>query len=150
MSEETHCRMWIKYFFICTLCLFLFNNCGKKKGGDEGAPSGGSASISVPAVPTDTDGDSLPDSEDNCPAVANPDQKDNDEDSVGDSCDPDDDEDGVADNVDTCPLISNSDQKDLDSDGIGDICDDEKDGDDVLKSKDRRSEEHTSELQSQF
>ena len=35
----------------------------------------------------DTDGDGIPDSRDNCPNVANPDQKDTDGDGVGDACD---------------------------------------------------------------
>lgn len=35
----------------------------------------------------DTDGDGVPDAEDNCPEVANPDQTDTDEDGIGDACD---------------------------------------------------------------
>jgi hypothetical protein len=37
--------------------------------------------------PTDTDTDGVPDSSDNCPAAANPDQADTDGDGVGDACD---------------------------------------------------------------
>ncbi len=58
---------------------------------------------------TDTDGDGIPDSSDNCPKVANPDQKDTDGDGVGDACD-------------NCPKVSNPDQKDSNGNGIGDAC----------------------------
>jgi hypothetical protein len=57
----------------------------------------------------DTDGDGIPDSKDNCPKVANPDQKDTDGDGVGDACD-------------NCPLTYNPDQKDSNGNGIGDVC----------------------------
>ncbi len=60
--------------------------------------------LTIPGAPgeTDTDGDGHPDDADNCPAVANADQADNDADSVGDACDADDDNDGVPDTQDTC------------------------------------------------
>ncbi len=60
--------------------------------------------------PTDTDKDLIPDSSDNCPLIANPDQIDSDGDGIGDVCD-------------NCPLIANSDQADADADGVGDTCD---------------------------
>jgi hypothetical protein len=44
--------------------------------------------------PVDSDGDGIPDNVDNCPHVANPDQKDTDGDGVGDACD-------------NCPTVSN-------------------------------------------
>ena len=62
-------------------------------------------------------------SDDNCPAVANPDQRDLDADRVGDACDPDDDNDGVADTGDNCPAVANRDQTDWDADRIGNACD---------------------------
>ena len=57
---------------------------------------------------TDTDGDGIIDSEDNCPEVANPDQEDADgENGVGDACEPvdntDTDGDTIIDSEDNCP-----------------------------------------------
>jgi hypothetical protein len=57
----------------------------------------------------DGDGDGIPDSSDNCPDDANPDQEDADEDGAGDACD-------------NCP-VANPDQRDDDGNGIGDVCD---------------------------
>ena len=71
----------------------------------------------------DVDGDGRPDSLDNCPAVANPDQADTDGDGLGDKCDPDIDNDGLPNAGDNCPSIVNADQRDSDQDGVGDACD---------------------------
>ena len=71
----------------------------------------------------DSDGDSIPDAVDNCPALSNPDQADHDGDASGDACDPDDDNDSVGDAVDNCLIAVNADQADLDLDGSGDVCD---------------------------
>jgi len=57
----------------------------------------------------DTDQDGVCDSDDNCPAVPNPDQSDKDKDGVGDVCD-------------NCPAVFNPDQKDSNGNGIGDAC----------------------------
>lgn len=46
---------------------------------------------------TDSDGDGVPDSSDNCPTVSNADQANFDGDSMGDACDIDDDNDGLVD-----------------------------------------------------
>ena len=72
----------------------------------------------------DSDGDGIPDDEDNCPETYNPDQLDTDGDGMGDRCDSDDDGDGIQDSYDNCPLTHNPDQQDSDGDGIGDACDD--------------------------
>ena len=71
----------------------------------------------------DSDGDGVPDADDNCPDVANADQADTDGDGAGDACDPDDDDDTVPDGDDNCPLVANADQADTDGDGTGDACD---------------------------
>ncbi|MBW2704504.1 MAG: thrombospondin type 3 repeat-containing protein, partial [Deltaproteobacteria bacterium] len=75
--------------------------------------------------PKDTDGDTIEDALDNCPAVANLDQADGDEDGIGDVCD-------------NCPDASNADQADTDGDGVGDICDEEgdQDNDGVVNGED--------------
>jgi hypothetical protein len=59
---------------------------------------------------TDTDGDGVSDSTDNCPTTANANQLNSDSDALGDACD-------------NCPHTANLDQKDTDGDGIGDVCD---------------------------
>ena len=46
-----------------------------------------SAKFENMATVVDTDGDGVPDSQDNCPTVYNPDQLDGDDDGIGDSCD---------------------------------------------------------------
>ena len=88
------------------------------------------AQINKTFVIVDTDKDGISDSLDNCPTVANPDQKDSDavvkcsvmpasmgggtkctttSDTFGDACD-------------NCPNIWNQDQADSDSNGVGDVC----------------------------
>lgn len=99
----------------------------------------------------DSDGDGIPDSEDNCPFAFNPDQADADGDGVGDACSgdgggggcvrpdgtvppgdgstepgscpmEDSDGDGVGDAEDNCAFTPNPDQADSDGDGVGDAC----------------------------
>jgi len=98
----------------------------------------------------DADGDGVPDDEDNCVWLANPDQVDTEGDSWGDACDlwpeednllspcgpwcqVDEDGDGIAGTLDVdfpspmgddnCPLLYNPDQADDDHDGVGNACD---------------------------
>ena len=58
------------------------------------------------ASATDTDGDGIDDSSDNCVDVANSSQLDTDADGLGNDCDADDDGDGVIDTLDLFPLDS--------------------------------------------
>lgn len=81
----------------------------------------------------DTDGDTILNQNDNCPLIANVDQKNVDNDSFGDVCDTqplipnttqeDKDKDGIADATDNCPDYPNASQKDENGNGVGDICD---------------------------
>jgi len=73
-------------------------------------------------VPADRDGDGVPDARDNCPAVANAAQEDEDGNGTGDACE-DFDHDGVMNSKDNCPDEPNRLQRDMDGDGIGDRCD---------------------------
>ena len=84
----------------------------------------------------DTDLDGVLDVNDNCVAIANADQANNDGDAQGDACDPDDDNDIVIDVADNCPLVANSDQANNDGDAQGDACDPDDDNDFVLDSVD--------------
>ena len=60
--------------------------------------------VSVIAAHPDVDADTIANVVDNCPWVKNPLQENNDGDSLGDVCDPDDDNDGILDGADVCPL----------------------------------------------
>ena len=66
--------------------------------------------IDTPTLPTDTDGDGVPDASDNCPAVANANQRNHDGDAKGDACD-------------GCPHLASAIDPDGDLDGVGDACD---------------------------
>lgn len=73
----------------------------------------------------DTDGDGLIDSEDNCPAVANPSQVNHDPDALGDDCDDDDDGDGMPDAFEVAnslnPIEAADAQSDPDGDGLNNL-----------------------------
>ncbi len=84
-------------FAALTLCVMI--GCGNLGGGCNG----------IGSLFGDSDGDGVGRS-DNCPDVANADQKDTDGDGIGDACD-------------NCPTVANADQKDTDGDGVGDVCD---------------------------
>jgi len=95
------------------------------------ARSGGTAMPCI--VGGGSDGDGVPDAEDNCMLVDNPEQYDGDRDGAGDRCDncldtfnpdqADQDLDGYGDVCDNCPAVSNVNQLDWDADGVGDVCD---------------------------
>jgi hypothetical protein len=69
------------------------------------------ARIDAPAGAIDTDHDTVVDVADNCPTIANANQRDHDADGVGDVCD-------------NCPHIANASQAaTMDLDGVGDACD---------------------------
>ena len=74
---------------------------------------------------TDTDGNGVVDSCDNCVSIPNPAQDDADADGVGDLCNDAEDADGDewSDALDVCPLVENPGQEDLDGDYVGDPCD---------------------------
>ncbi|MHC4798528.1 MAG: thrombospondin type 3 repeat-containing protein [Planctomycetota bacterium] len=93
----------------------------------------------------DADGDGILNQDDNCPAVANPDQADSDGNGVGDACEdathplPDKDGDGIPDQQDNCPAVANPDQADSDGNGIGDACEStpaDTDGDGIIDTSD--------------
>jgi len=87
----------------------------------------------VPGSAPDTDGDTVNDSQDNCPTTSNANQENADTDAFGDACDncpsdanpgqEDSDGDGTGDACDNCPSAANAGQGDSDGDGTGDICD---------------------------
>ena len=68
-------------------------------GNREATPNEADTTILI--IPPDIDNDSIPDAEDNCPTVANPDQADMDGDGIGDVCDSDADGDGYS-KLDDC------------------------------------------------
>ena len=139
------------------------------------ADADGIGDICDDLIAVDTDGDGIPDDgdgsgdptddpcvritiwcDDNCPLTPNPDQSNMDNDSLGDSCDPDRDGDGIlqdgdgsgvpGDNPctagnrlncdDNCPNLFNINQIDSDNDFIGNICDPDQDNDGILDDGD--------------
>jgi len=67
----------------------------------------------------DKDGDKVADGEDNCPAIANPDQSNYDGDKQGDACDADADGDGLT-NVEEAKMGADPLDRDTDDDGVPD------------------------------
>ena len=84
---------------------------------------------------TDSDADTIPDHMDNCPAIANSDQANLDDDALGDACDSDLDGDGIFNVEDDFPLDPNQ-YLDIDGDGLGHTEDDDNDGDGILDVND--------------
>ena len=119
-----------------------------------------SVDINTNDTVTDTDSDGIADYLDNCPAIANGVNEDNqanlDGDALGDACDDDRDGDGalnasdafpddaaettdtdsdtVGDNADNCPSDANTNQLDSDNDLLGNACDPDRDGDGILNT----------------
>jgi hypothetical protein len=95
--------------------------------------NGSTLTIESAPPPDDDDRDGVPNAQDNCPTVANPDQADGDGDRVGNLCDncpatanadqADNDGDGIGTACDNCAAISNSNQADSDGDRVGNVCD---------------------------
>jgi len=81
----------------------------------------------APAFAQDSDGDGIPDANDNCPTVSNQSQANSDV--IMLNCDKPEtcqiiaDPDSYGDACDNCPTVNNEDQKDADADGVGDTCD---------------------------
>ena len=111
------------------------NACDNDKDGD-GVANEFDAFPLIAAESKDQDDDTVGDNADNCPAAANQDQADTDQDGLGNACDNDNDGDGIAEGEggDNCPMVANTSQKDLDEDGEGDACDTDVDGDGVLNN----------------
>ena len=74
-----------------------------------------------PAPPADQDKDGIPDKDDNCPKIANADQKDTDGDKLGDVCDDDIDGDNIPNEKDDCKLEAENLNQFEDEDGCPDI-----------------------------
>lgn len=91
-----------------------------------------------PLAADDFDEDSVPNEVDNCPTLANKNQKDDDSDRIGDVCDnavsvknfsqSDVDNDGIGDIIDNCKLVPNPKQKEANKNGFGAACDNRYEG----------------------
>ncbi len=93
------------YQVVEDLCDGLDNDCDGQT--DEGHPDdNNNGQADCLELETDTDGDGVPNTEDNCPNKANTDQLDTDGDQQGNACDVDDDNDNDPDDTDCAPLNS--------------------------------------------
>lgn len=95
---------------------------------------GGETQKNIEYKEQDTDKDGIINTKDNCPSVANQDQKDGDTNGKGDVCE-DKDGDSVLDGLDNCKEYPNRSQLDTDNNKIGDICEDI-DNDSIPNEKD--------------
>jgi gliding motility-associated-like protein len=102
--------------------------CGSNSLDNSEVPLDSDADGTIDCQDTDDDNDGIPDSQDNCPFVANASQADADLDGIGDACDPDDDNDGTLDAQDAFPLDP-TESIDTDGDGIGNNADLDDDND---------------------
>ena len=88
----------------------------------------------------DRDEDNVLDGDDNCPAIANPGQEDDNNNDIGNVCElvanGDTDSDGVPNITDNCPTIANTNQLNNDVDSAGDACDPDDDNDGALDGVD--------------
>jgi hypothetical protein len=102
------------------LVVAVLAGCGFSAGNRANGGDGGVDAVVADTIPPedpdaplapnqDDDGDGILNASDNCPSVANPDQRDHDGDTKGDACD-------------HCPHLAVTDT-DTDGDGIGDACD---------------------------
>ncbi|MDO8528064.1 MAG: thrombospondin type 3 repeat-containing protein [Deltaproteobacteria bacterium] len=134
-------------FSACSRALWFMNTLASVWGGDFDGDnlSNGFEDRNKNCVPdsgetdpslVDTDGDGVPDGEDNCSSVPNPLQEDLNNNGRGDVCDGDMDGDRIPDAQDNCLTIPNVDQMDTDADGLGDACDADIDGDGYNNSRD--------------
>ena len=90
-----------------------------------------------PAEWRDDDSDGIGNNRDNCVSVANPDQRNTDNDlNGGDACDEDDDNDGFVDSLDAFPL-DGTEWEDTDNDKKGNNADPDDDNDDLLDTDPR-------------
>jgi hypothetical protein len=80
----------------------------------------GDSGVILRLVLPDSDGDGVTDDIDNCPTTANADQANNDGDSIGNLCDPDDDNDGMIDSFELANGFDPFDPADASQDADGD------------------------------
>ncbi len=121
----------------CQPCASACQGCSGATDQDCKACAPGFISVEGACIAPDGDSDGVPDIDDNCVSVANPDQQSHDSDAAGDACDDDDDNDGISDIDDNCPIVATEVPAfDTDGDGAGDACDGDLDGDGAPNAND--------------